>query len=102
MVKQRPKTTAWKRSQLVTALGKAGWNFWFRHEKSSGQLWGSYSILEPSINPFKIRLHDDRWILFEDLSTGLVEIKSKIYSRRQSQEIKRAIIKVKNRRVKSG
>ncbi len=98
MDKRAPKTDLWKRSLLVTALTKAGWNFWFKEDALGGstfQLWGSYET-------FKIRLYKYVWTLFEDLPTGLLEIKQGFYGERQTQTIKRAIIKVKNRRARSG
>jgi len=91
MANKVPKTDTWKRSLLITSLTKAGWNFWFKEE---GQLWGSYE-------PFKIHLRSWLWILFEDLPAGLLEIKRDIYDRRQTQKIKRAIIKVMARRAKN-
>jgi hypothetical protein len=92
-MKNIPKTSIWKKSKLVGSLTKAGWYFFFKEDAPYPCLWGSYL-------DYKIRLYDNHWTLYEDLPTGLAEIISNPYSRRQAQEIKRAVIRVSNRRLR--
>lgn len=88
---REPKTLKWKKARMLSGMAKAGWHFFFVDD---GGLWGSFES-------FKLKLEEDLWILYEDLPAGLAEIKRSQYDRRQSQEIRREIQKVKTRRKRN-
>lgn len=72
---------------MTTALVKIGWHLFFKEDR----LWGSYKS-------YKVNLLRKEFVLYEALSEGLSQIFRSPYHRRQTQQVRRAIVKVENRR----